>query len=232
MPSAASRLLAVPCLIALAAASCTQKKPDDGTSTPPGTNTCAFSYAEWRECVYGKPNPNHETGEASNQACSLYATPPAPVSFEANVVPILQRACAASDCHDQDEAVEQTSGELILAHDCDNQGWTPQGCKVQSLRLTADERTAAIAALLEPSRTTADMKRVEPFMPEKSFLQYKLDGCLDPDALDVSCTALPGTKDDPTSAPCGDQMPRGELALEMDERDVFRRWIEEGARDN
>jgi hypothetical protein len=64
------------------------------------------------------------------------------------------------------------------------------------------------------------MKLVAPGDPKNSWLMKKLDGdhCL----LDAECT----------DKSCGSTMPQGGDQLDVAERDKFRRWIAQGAKDN
>jgi hypothetical protein len=64
------------------------------------------------------------------------------------------------------------------------------------------------------------MPLVTPGDPRQSYLMRKLDGsqC----ALDAQC--LGGS--------CGDTMPRGEQPLPIETRDVVRRWIAQGAKND
>lgn len=64
------------------------------------------------------------------------------------------------------------------------------------------------------------MSFVEPGDPEKSYLLRKMDGshCV----LDPECTG----------SSCGDAMPKGEDLLPVEVRDVVRRWIAQGAKND
>jgi len=224
----------------------------DDTPRPPPQTSCV-DYPAWYQCVYGSVPPVAASshGEVPPR-CDLYAAgpvPPPPVSFETDVVPILQRACTSSDCHDDESTVvlpdktcifsepneEKAAGDLYLGHLCCG-GWTPTGCKNPEHRLTADERTHIIRDYLVnvSSGTAPEMPRVTPGDPEKSFLMHKLDGCLDPELLGIECKPLPGTLNKDYPPPCGDPQPRGteSIPFDVEEVEIFRRWIAEGARDN
>lgn len=56
--------------------------------------------------------------------------------------------------------------------------------------------------------------------PGQSFLMHKMDG--DQCAFDMKCT----------SGSCGTSMPQGDAVLPVATRDVVRRWIAQGAKDN
>lgn len=71
-----------------------------------------------------------------------------------------------------------------------------------------------------PSSTLPAMKRVAPGDPGHSFLMHKIDG-------DV-CTL----KDQCVQQTCGDTMPQSSDMLDEATRDVIRRWIAQGAKDN
>lgn len=64
------------------------------------------------------------------------------------------------------------------------------------------------------------MSFVEPGNPRESYLMRKLDGssCL----LDAQCTD--GT--------CGESMPRNDDTLPIEQRDIVRRWIAQGAKND
>ena len=63
--------------------------------------------------------------------------------------------------------------------------------------------------------------------PSQSFLMHKMDDTHNDQNL--TCTAQPGAE---SGDPCGDTMPQGSPLLDACERDLFRRWIAQGAADN
>ncbi|MEZ4257846.1 MAG: hypothetical protein R3B36_02180 [Polyangiaceae bacterium] len=76
---------------------------------------------------------------------------------------------------------------------------------------------------LEMSAVTQHNKSatyVVPGDPSKSFLMHKIDG--DQCTLDSACE----------KGSCGDSMPLGNPLLPVSDRDVIRRWIAQGAKDD
>jgi hypothetical protein len=120
------------------------------------------------------------------------------VAFARDVVPIFNRSCAFSDCHN---ALSRNG----LALGDQNR---------------IDPRTAHGKLVGQPSRTLPAMPYVTAGNPRESFLMHKMDGshC----TLDARCDK--GT--------CGQAMPRSSELLEESERDVVRRWIAQGAKND
>ena len=77
-----------------------------------------------------------------------------------------------------------------------------------------------ISAVMKPSQRLASMPYVTPGSPAQSFLMHKMDG--DHCTLDMKCT----------SGSCGASMPQFDPLLPLDRRDLVRRWIAQGAKDN
>jgi hypothetical protein len=77
-----------------------------------------------------------------------------------------------------------------------------------------------ISGLMKPSLLLATMAYVTPGNPGQSFLMRKMDG--DQCSLDMKCT----------SGSCGASMPQGDAVLPAASRDIVRRWIAQGAKDN
>jgi hypothetical protein len=120
-----------------------------------------------------------------------------PVSFSGAVVPILNRSCAFSDCHD---AVSRNGLAL---------GDRPLGAATVHPKLVG-----------RPARVLPSMSYVTAGNPRESFLMHKIDGshC----TLDARCE----------NGNCGTSMPRTSDLLEESERDVIRRWIAQGAKND
>ena len=76
------------------------------------------------------------------------------------------------------------------------------------------------ARLLAASLRLPAMPYVTPADPSKSFLMHKLDG--DACTLDAQCA----------DGNCLDTMPKGGDPLPVEQRDVVRRWIAQGAADD
>lgn len=88
------------------------------------------------------------------------------------------------------------------------------GCHVgtnaqQGMDLSAGQAHANIVGV--PSREQPNLFRVAPGDPDASYLMQKIEGA-------------PGI--------VGDRMPLGRTPLSIDEIDLIRRWIAEGAQDN
>lgn len=129
------------------------------------------------------------------------------VSFKADVLPILRQSCGLSSaCHGNQS--NPTGDRPYL------------GPALKDGEAT-DAQIAAIfdqnvnkAAMKEPK-----MKIVAPGDPANSFLLYKLDG--------TSCGKLACA----ASASCGTQMPQGGV-MPCEQRDILRRWIAQGAKND
>ncbi|MCO6056873.1 hypothetical protein NG726_09340 [Pseudomonas sp. MOB-449] len=107
-----------------------------------------------------------------------------PVSFAQQIVPVLRGQCAG--CH--------MTGE------------EPGGMRLYP--------SAAWKTLVGTPATEAPLKRVEPGVPERSYLLHKLQGT----HLKVGGSGV--------------QMPFGQAPLPAETQATIRRWIEEGALDN
>ncbi len=183
--------------LALLVGACSNKPPEELDGPTCEAQSCPFDYSSW-------------SGDSPE------------TKFEEHVLPILQRACNASVCHDQSKPKAGMFLGTCLPGKCPYD--TP---------LTADDRTTIIDKnLLVASKTLPDMQRVVPGDPEHSFIMYKIDGCLDPKLFSTACDVQPGTVDEANPPVCGDPMPRGSDYLCSDERDLLRRWIAQGAQNN
>ncbi|MBX3126128.1 MAG: hypothetical protein KF718_05405 [Polyangiaceae bacterium] len=144
------------------------------------------------------------------------------VSFEADVMPIFRRACGFSVCHG---SATKPAASLFLGPRCPSQKDDPT-CTTDG----PDDagRQAIIDAILGVASSTAPaMDIVSANDPANSFLMLKMDGCHD--SAGLTCTPQPGAKGDD---PCGDAMPQTSSSLCDDERDVVRRWIAQGAKND
>lgn len=144
------------------------------------------------------------SSEESRPACADHQPPagfdpltPA-VSFSRDVVPIFDRSCVFSDCHN---TISQNG--LVIG---------------DPLRI--DARTAHANIVGKASVALPAMPYVTPGNPRESFLMHKLDGsqC----TLDARCV----------QGNCGGPMPRNGDLLGEDERNVVRRWIAQGAKND
>lgn len=149
------------------------------------------------------------SGGGSSASCFDYASfdgqSPA-ATFKGDVLPIFRRSCGLSaSCHG---AAPGPVGQPYLG--------PPQSAG----DATAPQIQAIRDALLDVASTKeASMKRVAAGAPESSFLLYKLDGA---DCSTLACAATKG---------CGAPMPQGS-GLSSPERDLVRRWIAQGAKDD
>lgn len=153
--------------------------------------------------------------EASTSACAScpydYARfeSDGTVSFASDVEPVLKRSCAFDACH----SANRPKAGLNLG---------PKG-----VDWTDDDRTRVLASIVGVMGfTTQQMELIKPFEPENSFLMHKMDGCVG------SLEQLTDCKAESTVHACGDTMPAGNDPLDCDERDLFRRWIKQGAKNN
>ena len=78
------------------------------------------------------------------------------------------------------------------------------------------------------SQTAPELDLIAPGSPSRSFLVLKIEGCQN-SSTGITCRAQPGAK---TTAPCGDTMPQAARPLCNADRELLRRWIQQGARDN
>ena len=113
--------------------------------------------------------------------------PQAPVTLSADVQPILSVSCALSDCH--------VGPNAVLGQD-----------------LSAGRTFSSIVGV--PSIEAPNLLRVQPFLPDSSYLVHKIEGT----------QALVGGS--------GDRMPLIGGALTEAEIAVIRAWIAAGALDN
>lgn len=134
------------------------------------------------------------------------------VSFRNDVLPIQRRACAFSSCHGK---LVGSQVEMYLGPNVSDPA--------------PDDATIAdiIATMKAPSATAPSMPRVTPGDAQNSFLMLKLDGCQG--EANLTCQVQAGAL---SNNPCGDTMPRSGDRLSRAERDVYRRWIIQGAQDN
>jgi hypothetical protein len=75
-----------------------------------------------------------------------------------------------------------------------------------------------------------DMKIIAAGDPAHSFMMYKLDG--DPTAADMSAEVSCPTLTCAANKTCGGSMPSGGPQLMPMDRDIIRRWIAQGAKND
>jgi hypothetical protein len=80
--------------------------------------------------------------------------------------------------------------------------------------------TMVVSALAKPSLILPSMPFVTAGNPDQSLLMHKMDG--DQCTLAMKCV----------NGSCGGSMPSGDPILPVANRDVVRRWIAQGAKDN
>jgi hypothetical protein len=161
----------------------------------------------------GGSGANGGSGAGASAACFDYAkidlTSPA-VSFKTDVLPIFQRSCGlTTGCHGDPLSPNENRPYL--------------GPK-KSVTATADDIMKIRADIIDqPSYFEISMDIVEPGDPEHSFLMHKLDFTLKCDEV-LDCVS---------KKECGVAMPQGnDEPLALDERNLVRRWIAQGALDN
>jgi hypothetical protein len=100
----------------------------------------------------------------------------------------------------------------------------------ENIVLTAEHRSRFLGTtegVMRPSTTAPSMPIVDPGKPGNSFLMRKLDNCWAGLDSGGKCTPLENGP-----MPCGETMPFGGALLDAGERDMVRRWIYQGAKDN
>ena len=130
------------------------------------------------------------------------------VTFKADVLPILRTSCGLSpSCHNSENG--------------------PGGQHYLGPKLSDPEPTAAQIALIFEQSVGKDpvikagMKIITPGDPEQSFFMHKLDS--------VKCAKLACAQD----STCGSLMPQGSMdPMPADKRDILRRWIAQGAKND
>jgi hypothetical protein len=128
----------------------------------------------------------------------------ATVSFKDDVIPVLRQNCSSTGCHGAKEF---------------NKGIYIPCCK--------DTDNATIYEELKKDSRLGAGKFVVPGDAKASFLMLKMDNTQG--TLDAKCT-------DPDSVlppkNCGESMPQGDGLLPQADRDLVRKWIDQGAKNN
>ncbi len=177
------RLLALCVVTAVAGVACSSDDPaDPGAGGECKLGTCPTDYSAF--------------------------TPSGNVSFKGDIVPILQRSCNFSSCHNE----KGMKADLYLGPK--NDAFTDQQ--------VADVIAGMVGAA---SKTSPSNTLVTAGDPSKSFLMHKIDGCQNSLGLSDCDAQASGTEGE-----CGDNMP--EVPLCENERDLFRNWIAAGAKAN
>lgn len=171
-------------------------------------------------CGGGGGGTGGGTGGNAPAGCFDYASfdgTSSAVSFSADVLPILRNSCGlSSSCHGNESG--------------------PGGQHFYGLANSAGAMTAAqIQAIFDqsvgkPAVADPSMKTIAAGKPEQSFLLYKLDG--DPDATDVTAQLSCATLKCADDKSCLSAMPEGGPQLPAATRDIIRRWIAQGAKND
>ena len=130
------------------------------------------------------------------------------VTFKADVLPILRNSCGlSSSCHTNENG---PGGQHYLGPKKSDPDPTPE----QIAKIF--EQSVGKAPVLK-----AGMNIITPGAPEQSFFMYKLDG--------IKCATL----DCAANGSCGALMPLGATEpMRAIERDILRRWIAQGAKND
>jgi hypothetical protein len=160
-----------------------------------------------------------ESAECKGPACPIDYTDldlSAPVvSFATDVFPLLRRSCGLSSvCHGSPTT---SKADLYLG---------PKKSDTSTVIDTALYQMIIGGLSNVPSKTAPAISLVKPSDPSQSFLMLKMDGCHN--AAGLACTPQPNAK---SGTPCGDRMPQGG-GLCAEDRDVIRRWIAQGAKND
>ncbi|HEY3816609.1 MAG TPA: hypothetical protein VGL81_05535 [Polyangiaceae bacterium] len=141
-------------------------------------------------------------------SCADLTTPT--VSFAMDIVPIFQPSCAiaGSTCHGTPDVATTQARPYLGNFD----GGTDASEVVQGL--------VSVLSNEDPTMNT-----VAPGDPVNSFLMHKLDG--DQCTLANACASSKTQYTD-----CGQQMPYSSPPLDEATRDIVRRWIAQGAKNN
>lgn len=211
LPVSALRLVLAPLamsVLALASPACSDGTTEDDGATDGGSGGTTTD---------GPPIASYCEPAGSCPVDASGADLTAPVSFEADVMPIFQASCNDTLCHgDRTRA----RGDLWLG---------PEEGETAS----AEDLDTIVSTLTgKGSELNTDLKNVVPGDWENSFLMHKVDGCQNDLGLDCDESLLDSTA--VCGESCGDGMPQDEdlYALTEDERNTIRAWIAQGAENN
>jgi hypothetical protein len=153
-------------------------------------------------------------GDCYDYTSTDLTTPAA--SFKSDVLPIFRQSCGLStSCHG-----DPSGGSLPGQHfyGPSNSAPAPSADDIQAIM----DQSVGKASTANP-----DMVVIKAGDPANSFMMYKLDG--DPTAVDgVTCGTLTCSKD----MSCLLAMPSGGPQLPAETRDIIRRWIAQGAKND
>ncbi len=139
--------------------------------------------------------------------CTAYVVPAGTdlttvTSFKKDVLPILVQSCAFTSCHGEPNG---TNNGISL------------GLKLPA---TSDASKVVAGMVNVKAKELTTMNFVTPSDPANSYLMHKIDG--DNCVYNAMCTD--GT--------CQATMPQAGDLMPPAQRDIFRRWIAQGAQDN
>lgn len=131
------------------------------------------------------------------------------VHFRADVLPVFRASCAlSSSCHNL-----QVGGPAERPY---------LGTALASPEPTEEQIAAIFDQNVGVKSTKAkSMNIVEPGDPQKSFMMHKVDDTL-------KCADIDGC----SGANCGLRMPYGQPLIKEERRDLIRRWIAQGAKND
>lgn len=163
-----------------------------------------------------------ESGAPARDCVSIFAADlsidgggPA-VSFRGDLIPLFGMRCTFGGCHEGRE----TTGQLSLGDQCT---YDPRRgvCSLGPDSMTPEVAEIVHGNLVSQSNAAANLKRAEPYRPDRSFMLYKLSGCQNAFPDRTGCTQ------------CGDPMPPPLDPLRESAPEVFAtiaRWIAQGAK--
>jgi hypothetical protein len=171
----------------------------------------------------GPPIFSGDAGPSCNTDYDRIAADTTPTSFIADVMPIFQISCTASQCHCNTDTTPN----------CLRVPWPPYlGVSVGSDVTRAIADTVYASLVNVPSSIAQGVMLVAPGNPAESFLVQKISNTQNSQCHDCALT-LPGA-----SPPCGSQMPNvgDELCTAGSDGqarfDTIARWIAQGAENN
>jgi hypothetical protein len=161
-----------------------------------------------------------------------FVTTPA-VSFSADVLPIFSNSCGISAvCHGCTDSPTCTDSGIkpYLGPAVGSAAATPS--QIATIFSEAVGQPSILQASLLDSSMVGNpgMMIIAPGDPAQSFMMYKLDG--DPNATNpeaqVSCSTLKCA----AGMTCGESMPSSGPQLPLASRNIIRRWIAQGAKND
>ncbi len=149
------------------------------------------------------------TTGSSGSGCLDFATAKSGASFKSDVMPIFQRSCNFSACHNSEASTPQEGLGL----------GAPNG-----ITQTDDELKAVRDAIVGATSERSSLAMVEAGSPETSWLMAKI--------AYSKFTACAAISDTCAPAGCGTRMPLNSPALDAADVDTIAGWIKDGALNN